>query len=125
MYLRAARIVGESMRRLELAVLDLFDELGGPPPSQLRKGRSPEDAFRPSQLMNTNMEQLLVWLHRRHTVNLAARIAGHAAEGELLLLAEFAGAAADAGFACEEIGPVSLKGVAEPIPLARVLLGYG
>lgn len=251
-YLRAARLAGEGMRRLELATLDLFDELGGPPPSRLQKGLPPDEAMRPSELIGAQMERMLVWLHRRqteheviervvagveralaragrreqrsfeppaiafvdlagytrlaetdgdeqaarvatrlhslaldaarahegrvvkllgdgvmlrfaatraavssvaalmrtmrafdlpsahagiatgpivsrdgdvygHTVNLAARIAAHAAEDELLLLEDYADAAAAAGFECERTGPVELKGIAEPVRLARVL----
>jgi adenylate cyclase len=55
-----------------------------------------------------------------HTVNLAARLAAHAAENELYLLEEYAEAAARAGFECERTGPVELKGVAEPVRVARV-----
>jgi adenylate cyclase len=66
-YVRAARIVGEGTRRIDAATIDLFDELGGPPPSRLRKGLSLDDAQRPMQLIGPVMEQALVWLHRRHT----------------------------------------------------------
>jgi adenylate cyclase len=66
-YLRAARIAGEGIRRIQLATTDLFDELDGPPPSQIRKGRSPDDAMRPSVLLSAAMAQLLPWLHARHT----------------------------------------------------------
>ena len=66
-YARAARILGEGVRRIDAATVDLFDELGGPPPVRLRKGLSIEDAQRPIQLLGPVMEQALVWLHRRHT----------------------------------------------------------
>jgi class 3 adenylate cyclase len=55
-----------------------------------------------------------------HTVNLASRIAGHASADELLVLADAAREAAEARFAWEPIGAVALKGVAEPVELARV-----
>ena len=66
-YARAARIVGEGVRRIDAATVDLFGELGGPPPSRLRKGLSLEEAQRPARLLSPAMEQTLVWLHRRHT----------------------------------------------------------
>lgn len=66
-YVRAARIVGEGVRRIDAATIDLFDELGGPPPSRLRKGFSLDDAQRPARLIGPVLEQALIWLHRRHT----------------------------------------------------------
>lgn len=68
-FVRAARIAGEGVRRLELALIDLFDELGGPPPVRLRRGLPPEEAMRPSQLISGSLEQTIVWLHRRHTAH--------------------------------------------------------
>jgi adenylate cyclase len=251
-YVRAARIVGEGVRRIEIGILDLFDELGGPPPTRLQRGLSPEEALRPSQLLMPLMEQTLLWLHARHTehevferivaaveralmragrkerrpseppavafvdltgyttlaatagdepaaraatmlhalaleaardhqgrvvkllgdgvvlrypstgaavasvgalmarigdarlpsahagiaagaivsrdgdvyghtVNLAARIASHASAGELLVLADVADAAARAGFEWEDAGEAALKGLDEPVRLARVI----
>jgi class 3 adenylate cyclase len=50
------------------------------------------------------------------TVNLAARLLDHARPGELLVTREVADAAgAGTGAAFREIGPVSLKGLAEPV----------
>jgi class 3 adenylate cyclase len=66
-YVRAARIVGEGVRRIEVGILDLFDELGGPPPTRLQRGLSPEEALRPSHLLMPLLAQTLVWLHARHT----------------------------------------------------------
>jgi adenylate cyclase len=253
-YVRAARIVGEGVRQIETGVLDLFDELGGPPPSRLQRGLSPEEALRPSRLLMPLVEQMLVWLHGRHTehetfervvagveravlragrkeqrpaqppaiafvdltgytglaaaagdepaaraattlqslaleaarahqgrvvkllgdgvvlrypstsaavasvaklmaqieeaglpaahagiaagpivsrdgdvygntVNLAARIAGHASAGELLVLAEMADGVTAAGLEPEDAGDVSLKGLENPVSLARVRRG--
>jgi adenylate cyclase len=68
-YVRAARIAGDGIRRLDLATLDLFDELGGAPPPRLRRGLPLEEAVLPSHLISTVTEQLFVWLHRRHTEN--------------------------------------------------------
>jgi class 3 adenylate cyclase len=56
-------------------------------------------------------------------VNLAARIASHASAGELLVLAEVVNGATEAGFECKDVGEVSLKGLEEPVHLARVLAG--
>ncbi|HXY73545.1 MAG TPA: adenylate cyclase regulatory domain-containing protein [Actinomycetota bacterium] len=56
------------------------------------------------------------------TVNLAARIAGRAGADEVLVSGELARVAADAGgVRFEDVGPASLKNVAEPVPLLRAL----
>ena len=65
-YLRAARIAGEGVRRLQNATQDLFDELGGPPGSQLQRGKSPEEAYRPAMRASPVLAALLVWLQKRH-----------------------------------------------------------
>jgi adenylate cyclase len=253
-YARAARILGDGVRRIDAATADLFGELGGPPPSRLRKGLSLDEAQRPSRLITPVTERTLVWLHRRHiehevferivssvegtlaqvgrrergsaeppavafvdlsgytalaagegdeqaaraaislhalaldaarehqgrvvkllgdgvilrygsaasavssvaelvpairvaglppahagiaagpvvtrdgdiyghTVNLASRIADHAAPGELLVPSDVAREARRHGFECEDVGDVELKGVAEPVPLSRVRVG--
>jgi adenylate cyclase len=64
--LRAARIAGEGIRRLQLATIDLFDEWGGAPPQRMARGMSSEDAFRPSMRLGTVVPQLLLWLQARH-----------------------------------------------------------
>jgi adenylate cyclase len=51
------------------------------------------------------------------TVNLASRIASHATAGQVLASQETADRASDAGVRFEPVGPVDLKGVAEPIEL--------
>lgn len=51
------------------------------------------------------------------TVNLAARIAGHATAGQVLVTDEVVRLTTDQRIAFIEIGSVSLKGVSEPIPL--------
>lgn len=56
-----------------------------------------------------------------HTVNVAARVAAHAAAGQILLPASSAEAVAKAGHAAEDAGSVALKGLAEPLALVRVL----
>jgi adenylate cyclase len=53
------------------------------------------------------------------TVNLAARIAGHAGPGQVLVSDQVVAECADGGVAFEPIGPVPLKGVADPVPLHR------
>jgi len=56
------------------------------------------------------------------TVNVAARISGHAGAGEVLVSGELARAASGAdGVRFEDVGPVALKNVAEPVPLLRAL----
>jgi adenylate cyclase len=65
-YLRAARIAGEGVRRLQGATQDLFDELGGPPNTQSQRGKSPEDAHRPAMRLSPTVSELLVWLQKRH-----------------------------------------------------------
>src|SRR4051794_24916015 len=65
-YLRAARIAGEGIRRVQGATQDLFDELGGPPGYQQQRGKSGEDAFRPSSRLSPVVSQLFVWLQKRH-----------------------------------------------------------
>ena len=51
------------------------------------------------------------------TVNLAARIAGHATAGQVLVTDEVVRLTTDQEIAFIELGPVSLKGISEPIPL--------
>ena len=56
------------------------------------------------------------------TVNLAARIAGHAGPGEVLVSDEVVAECAGGAVAFEPIGAVPLKGVAGPVPLHRAAL---
>ena len=65
-YLRAARIAGDGVRRIQGATLDLFDELGGPPGYQLAKGKSPAEAMRPALRLGPVLAELMVWLQARH-----------------------------------------------------------
>ena len=51
------------------------------------------------------------------TVNLASRIASHAAAGQVLVSAETAEAARGDDVRFEPRGPVELKGVAQPVTL--------
>ena len=51
------------------------------------------------------------------TVNLAARIADYARQGEVLVSQDVVDACADTELSFREIGPVELKGVPEPIRL--------
>jgi adenylate cyclase len=54
------------------------------------------------------------------TVNLAARIAGHAGPGQVLVSDQVVAACGDgAAIVFEPIGPVPLKGVTDPVPLHR------
>jgi adenylate cyclase len=53
------------------------------------------------------------------TVNLAARIAAHAGPGQVLVSDEVVAECAGGPVAFEPIGPVPLKGVADPVPLHR------
>ncbi|MFL6187671.1 MAG: adenylate/guanylate cyclase domain-containing protein [Actinomycetes bacterium] len=53
------------------------------------------------------------------TVNLAARIAGHAGPGQVLVSDQVVAECADGQVAFEPIGPVPLKGVTDPVPLHR------
>jgi adenylate cyclase len=65
--IRAARIAGEGIRRMQEATLDLFDEHGGSPPQRMRRGMSVEDANRPSLELIAVMSDLLPWLLARHS----------------------------------------------------------
>jgi adenylate cyclase len=65
-YVRAARIAGEGARRIQAATMDLFDELGGPPPTRLARGMSIAEASEPSYRLAALMPRLLVWLQTRH-----------------------------------------------------------
>src|SRR4051794_12770369 len=65
--IRAARIAGEGVRRIQEATLDLFDEFEGSPPQRLARGLSMEDAARPSAELNALMARLLPWLIERHS----------------------------------------------------------
>jgi class 3 adenylate cyclase len=53
------------------------------------------------------------------TVNIAARIAGRAGPGEVLVSDDLVSATTHPGVRFVEIGPVDLKGVAEPVTLLR------
>ena len=53
------------------------------------------------------------------TVNLAARIAGHAGPGQVLVSDQVVAECGDGGVVFEPIGAVPLKGVADPVPLHR------
>ena len=64
--IRAARIAGEGIRRLQLGTLDLFDEFGGSPPARQRKGMSAEESNQPSLALAHLLPSLLVWLLDRH-----------------------------------------------------------
>jgi adenylate cyclase len=55
-----------------------------------------------------------------HTVNLAARIAAHAAPGELLLPTTSANSVADSALLLEDVGETMLKGLDAPLQLTRV-----
>ena len=68
-FLRAARIAGDGVRRIQGGTQDLFDELGGPPAPQAARGRSPEDATQPAMRFSPVVAQLLVWLQKRHMEN--------------------------------------------------------
>jgi adenylate cyclase len=57
------------------------------------------------------------------TVNLAARIAGHAGPGQVLVSDQVVAECPAGPVAFEPIGPVPLKGVADPIPLHRATRG--
>lgn len=65
-YLRAARIVGDGVGRIQGATQDLFDELGGPPNRQVAKGKSPAEAIRPALRLSPVLAELMVWLQARH-----------------------------------------------------------
>jgi adenylate cyclase len=55
------------------------------------------------------------------TVNLAARIAGHAGPGQVLVSDQVVAACAGGSVGFEPIGPVPLKGVTDPVPLHRAV----
>ena len=65
-FLRAARIAGDGVRRIQGATQDLFDELGGPPGYQIAKGKSPGESMRPALLLGPVLAELMVWLQARH-----------------------------------------------------------
>ncbi len=65
--LRAAHIVGEGVRRIQEATLDLFDEFEGSPPPRFRRGLDEDEALRPSIRLTPLMSSLLVWLLVRHS----------------------------------------------------------
>jgi adenylate cyclase len=55
------------------------------------------------------------------TVNMAARIASHATEGQTLVSREVAERAAPQGVRFREVGPVELKGFSDPIVVYEAL----
>ena len=65
--LRAARIVGEGVRKIVLGTQDLVDEVGGSPPARLRRGMDVEEAIEPSIRQAGMMNAVLTWLRERHT----------------------------------------------------------
>lgn len=64
--LRAARIAGEGIRRIQEATQDLFDELGGPPVFRLRRGLSADEAIEPATRLSPMLAVVLPWLQARH-----------------------------------------------------------
>jgi len=64
---RAAHIIGDGMRRITAATLDLFDERGGSPPDRLRRGMNREESMRPSFVLPPVQKDVLAWLDTRHT----------------------------------------------------------
>jgi class 3 adenylate cyclase len=56
-----------------------------------------------------------------HTVNLAARIAGQAQAGEILVSRDLIGRLDDAGIRWVDAGEARLKGLPAPAPLARIV----
>jgi adenylate cyclase len=67
--MRAARITGEGVRRIQLATLDLLDEHGGSPPQRIARGLGTDEANRPSIRLGSLMPNLLLWLQARHLEN--------------------------------------------------------
>jgi adenylate cyclase len=63
---RAARIVGEGIRHVVVASLDLFDEFGGSPPQRIRRGLTVDEAVEPSVRQAGMMNLMLPWLRERH-----------------------------------------------------------
>lgn len=59
------------------------------------------------------------------TVNLAARIAGYAGPGQVLVSEATVEAVSESDLAFEVLGRVPLKGVADPVPLSRALTATG
>jgi class 3 adenylate cyclase/YHS domain-containing protein len=59
------------------------------------------------------------------TVNLAARVAGHAAGDQVLATAVVADAVDSAGGSVRSIGDVSLRNMVEPVQLWEVEIGHG
>ena len=57
------------------------------------------------------------------TVNLSARIADYARQGEVLVSGAVADASKEEGIAFDDIGPVELKGVSGTVHLLRARLG--
>jgi adenylate cyclase len=68
-FVRAARIAGEGVSRIQGGSQDLFDELGGAPGSPARQGMPLEEAIRPATRFSPTMAELLVWLQKRHMEN--------------------------------------------------------
>jgi adenylate cyclase len=65
-YLRAARIAGDGVRKIQGATQDLFDELGGPPNRQIAMGKTEAEAIQPALRLRPVLAELLVWLQGRH-----------------------------------------------------------
>jgi adenylate cyclase len=59
------------------------------------------------------------------TVNLAARVAGHAGGGQVLVTSDMAITARAGGFDVTELGARRLRNVAEPVRLSEIRLGAG
>ena len=53
------------------------------------------------------------------TVNIAARIAGRAAAGQVLVTESVVRSPTDQGASFEDVGAAELKGIAQPLPLYR------
>lgn len=63
---RAAHIVGDGVRRIAAATLDLLDDHGGSPPDRLRRGMTPEESMQPSFALPSLQRDLMAWLLVRH-----------------------------------------------------------
>jgi adenylate cyclase len=59
------------------------------------------------------------------TVNVAARIAGHAGPGQVLVSDAVVAATPDGAVRFREVGPAELKGVAHPVVLHEAALSAG
>jgi adenylate cyclase len=115
---------GRVVKRLGDGVMLYFDRPGEALVSSLDMAERVPDAGLPQAHIGVDAGPVIVQDgdYFGSTVNVASRIAGYARAGEVLASDRAVEAAGDLpnGIQTQSLGPVDLKGLAEPVPLERI-----